>query len=212
MAPAVGLVGRSYIPSTGAGWGASDRLGPALGSTRGHMLSLTSSNTTPHGRLLQSHTSPSSAMCPKRSAKGYSSIKGCLCWLPGCPGGSAQQQCRHIQEKTQMKRMIPKISDIFFPSKAHDPNHWFIKSPRPGVRSLSVYTCVSVRFNKDDALAYSSGMNTQQSAWLMAQMTTCKAVMMSKAILFGRQLFSFETFKCSEKTGFVHHLRLAGWI
>ena len=71
-----------------------------------------------------------------------------------------QQQYRHMQERTQIKIMIPKISDNFFHQDPHDPNHWLIKSLRLGVVGpFRAFTCVLVWFNKD-TLADSSGVNT----------------------------------------------------
>ena len=57
-------------------------------------------------------------------------------------GQMPQQQCRHMQEKTQIKIMILKISNTFFHQKRHDLNHRFIKPPRLGVESPMVFTCV----------------------------------------------------------------------
>lgn len=45
MTASVGIVGRIYIPRTGEGEQASSCMGPALRSTRGHVLSVTSCNT-----------------------------------------------------------------------------------------------------------------------------------------------------------------------
>ena len=45
MAASVGIVGRVYIPRTEEGEQASSCMGPALRSTRGHVLPVTSCNT-----------------------------------------------------------------------------------------------------------------------------------------------------------------------
>lgn len=44
-------------------------------------------------------------------------------------------------------------------------------------------------FNKDGALVGSSGMNTQQSVWLMTQVPPCKELITSEVILLWRAAF-----------------------
>ena len=46
MAPTVGIVGRTYIPGTGEGQGASSCPGASCESAGSHVLSMTSSNNT----------------------------------------------------------------------------------------------------------------------------------------------------------------------
>ena len=46
--------------------------------------------------------------------------------------------------------------------KPHHPNYCFFKSPRPGFGSFERSLVHSCDFNKVDALADSSGVNTQQ--------------------------------------------------
>lgn len=50
--PPVGTVGRVYIPRTGEGRGASNCPGSVLGSTCGHILSMTSFNKTHPGKSI----------------------------------------------------------------------------------------------------------------------------------------------------------------
>lgn len=35
----------------------------------------------------------------------------------------AQEECRYMEEKTEIETVIPEISDSFFQPKPHDPNH-----------------------------------------------------------------------------------------
>lgn len=154
--------------------------------------------------LLKSHMPPSSAVCPEWSARGF------LIWLLWRQ--MLQQQYSHMQGKTQVKTMIPKISNIFS-TKSHMIWTIDLLSP-PGCEANTqwIYLCPKW-FNKDYALAHSSCMHTQHSVWIMAQVSTCKAVIMSKAIHFEGQLSSSETFQCSVKTVFAdYHLGLTGWI
>lgn len=56
--------------------------------------------------------------------------------------------------KHRLRQWFPK--ELTFPTKPHDPCHWFIQSPVLGVRSLRAFICVFIWFNRDDTLTDSS--------------------------------------------------------
>lgn len=77
-----------------------------------------------------------------------------------------QQQEKHMQEDTQIKIMILRLSNNF---STKNPVIQAIDLSPLGWRSNhSVFTSVLMRFNKNDTLANSSGMNVQHSVWIMA--------------------------------------------
>lgn len=67
-------------------------------------------------------------------------------------------------------------------------NH-LIKSGRLGIALFRAFTCILMCFDKDGTLADSSAMNTKHSVWITAQVPPQEAVIMSKAIPFGRTDF-----------------------
>lgn len=64
-----------------------------------------------------------------------------------------------VQEKTQIKTKIPRISGNFFHQESHDPNHRLIKSKASGEIIQGIY-CILVGL-KHDTVADSSSVNTQ---------------------------------------------------
>lgn len=87
-------------------------------------------------------------------------------WISGCIKGRF-----HINNTGTCKR-----KHIFFHEEPYYLKHWFAKFLRVRFRSLRVFTCVFMWFNKDDTLTDSSDMNTKLS-------------IMSKTILFYMTFF-----------------------
>ena len=75
----------------------------------------------PSWPLLQSCIPPFSTMCPEQSARGFTSLEvACLMALWLHWRQTPQQQYRHMQEKTQVKINISKISNNFLHQEPHD--------------------------------------------------------------------------------------------
>lgn len=176
--------------------------------------------------------------CAERSARVSLELQLLIWQLSGFIGGKCHSsRVATYKRKTQIKIMIPEIGNNFF-QELQDSNHWFIKFFTLEVRSLRVFTCALMWFNKADTLVDSSCMDTWHSVWIMAQGLPCKAVLMLKAILFWRTLYkhsthrspysihpesfkvndswqslSLETFHYWRKTGFAsYHLKISGWV
>ena len=83
-----------------------------------------SSPSRPSSWRLQSHTHPTSTVCPELPARGFTSVEAARLVAIGLHWRQMpQQQQRHTREKTQIKIMTPKISNNFFHPEPHDPNH-----------------------------------------------------------------------------------------
>lgn len=112
------------------------------------MSSHDSSNTPPFVTCYYSLTHPSLPQCARSHQQGILLAWRWLIWqLSGCVGGRHHSNSVVTSNRKPRLRQIPKISNNFFQQEPYDPNHWF------GVRSLRAFTCVSMWFNEDDALA-----------------------------------------------------------
>lgn len=109
-----------------------------------------------------------------------------------------QQQCWHMQVKTQVKTIIPKINDKFFHQEPHYPKYWFTKSLQLEIRSLRVFTCVLMWFNEDDSLTDSRGMNTHST--------------MSKTTLFWKTAFLLSDMSVFSKDRLCWLLVRSCWV
>ena len=56
------------------------------------------------------------------------------------PNVQKKKKKKHIKQK----QYCNKFNEGFFEKKAHHPNYWFFKSPRPGFRSFGTFTCALV--------------------------------------------------------------------
>ena len=78
---------------------------------------------------------------------------------------------------------------------------------------LKIFTCIPVSFNKDDALAASSGGSAQHCVWVMTRVSLPSSDNAQSCAILGGQLSSLEGFWCSVKVGSVdYHSGLPGLL
>lgn len=90
IAPTVGTLGRTYIPRTEEGWGASIWLDPILGSTSGNILLITSSNNRYLAYWYLTHVLLT--VFPKLECKIHENSNICSIYLQQC----AQHIWQHL--------------------------------------------------------------------------------------------------------------------
>lgn len=114
--------------------------------------------------------------------------------LPGCTGGRCHSNSiGTCERKHRLWQWFPKSVTTFSTSWSEPLIDYSL--PQAGRAELREFTSVLMCFNKNDTLADFSGMNAHRSVWIIAQLPPCKAIIMSKAILFGaQQFFSLHTF------------------
>lgn len=108
----VGMVGGTYIPRPGKGAVQLEV------NQRSCPLNDLLQPFTLYDWLLYCYMPPSSKMCPKQSARGFISTEvACLValWL--------HQRQKPLPQNTQVKMIIPKISNNFFHQEPHNLNH-----------------------------------------------------------------------------------------
>lgn len=114
--------------------GGGDRIFPAHGRTCEELLivwiQLQSQPVTLHD-LFQHLTPLQSVLTSLPSFLIYEVCQQEFHWCGGGSFGSYLLPQRQLQKKTQIKKMIPKISNIFSHQELLDLNYWFIKFPIP---------------------------------------------------------------------------------
>ena len=154
--------------------------------------------------LLQSYRALSSAMCPEWSARGFASLGMAQWQLSGCIGGRYHSNNTGHAKENKLRQSFPTSVKTF---STKNCMIWFTDLlSLLGTQSIHMSSCNLIKMTHRQM----HQVWTYSIVWLMAQVPFCEAVIISKAILFGGQPFSLETFKCSIRMGC--YLRLAGCI